>query len=165
MSLIKIGKKQLDTNNQKDKEELGEYYEKRLLKLLNKNDKYKFIRTSINNKYELYDYINIEGEKTYLIELRTRINKDKNEKILYEMIHYKKLNRLKQILINNKLIEIIIIFCRVNINNYKDYKFSYFKLNEVNINEFSIYEDINKNIQYYNIPIENLKKFKYNLII
>lgn len=153
--MFRIQNKIIDTKNKIDREIMGDYYEKKFLNYLIKNNENNdvIIRTSNNYKFELYDFIktNKDGEITYL-ELRSRIG-DFNL-FIYELFDIVKFNRLKELSIKNT---VILYFCHINKDNYKDFSIHYINIDTINKIELEIKCFNGKN--YFKIPTKYLNLF------
>jgi hypothetical protein len=147
---------EIDTQTQEGKEIFGNYYEQKLYNYLKNNSKYKYEMLTNENKYSLYDFKAEENNKIRIIELRSRIGIIDNYK--YEIFHVEKFNKLIELFKNPEIIEIMLIFCHVKQNNYKDYKFYYIDIKDIKPNDLNINSKFGKDM--YEIPTKLLKVFE-----
>lgn len=145
----------IDTKTEQGKLILGNYYEQKLYNYLKRNSKYNYEMISKNDIYSLYDFKAIENDKIRIIELRSRIGNIENYK--YEIFHIEKYQRLKNLYNSIDIIEVLLIFCHINPDNYKDYKFYYVDIKDLKPKDYKINTKFNK--EMYEIPKEILKEF------
>lgn len=154
--MFKIRDIEIDTNTAEGKILFGNYYEQKLNNYLKNNSKYNYEMVSNTDIFSLYDFIALEGDKKRIIELRSRIGKIENYK--YEIFHIEKFKRLINLFDKPEIIEILLIFAHINPDNYKDYKFYYIDIKDLEPNKLKINTKFNK--EMYQIPTNLLKELE-----
>lgn len=152
--MFKIQDRFIDTTNETDKKIFGNYYEKKLFNYLKKHSKYQYEMISGINEYSLYDFKSISNNQTRIIELRSRLNEISNFK--YELFNVKKFKRLMKLYEDDDIIEVLIYFCHINKNNYRDFKF--YAVDIKHIDETKLKINIYDDKELYLIPINYLKE-------
>ena len=152
--MFKIQDRFINTRNETDKKIFGNYYEQKLFNYLKKHSKYQYEMISGINEYSLYDFKSISNNQTRIIELRSRLNEISNFK--YELFNVKKFKRLMKLYEDDDIIEVLIYFCHINKNNYRDFKF--YAVDIKNIDETKLKINIYNDKELYLIPINYLKE-------
>lgn len=154
--MFKIQDRYIDTSNETDKKIFGNYYEQKLFNYLKKHSKYQYEMISSVNQYSLYDFKSITDNKIRIIELRSRLNEIHH--FSNELFNVKKYKRLMRLYENDDIIEVLIYFCHINKNNYRDFKF--YSVDIKNIDETKLKIITYDNKELYLIPINYLEEVK-----
>jgi len=147
-------------NNLKNRLLFGEYYEKKLLELLDENN-LNFKNVSVEDPMCFYDFLRQDTKTPVIIELKSIINTT-NKNI--HLVSYYKIQKYKKMLRKNPQTRFIYIFNQVK--TQEEYEFFYNEIDIKKINDDVYFlTTLPDGSRYFEIPKREFKLLKNNLEI